>query len=81
METKHIIQAIFNLAPSAEFVFTEDDLTTLEWGTPNIAQPTNAAIMAEAKRLADLPIVEPTVADKLASVGLSIDDLKAALGL
>jgi hypothetical protein len=24
---------------------------------------------------------EPTVADKLASVGLSIDDLKAALGL
>ena len=28
-----------------------------------------------------LPEPEPTVADKLASVGLSVDDLKAALGL
>ena len=27
------------------------------------------------------PRPEPTIADKLASVGLSIDDLKAALGL
>jgi hypothetical protein len=27
------------------------------------------------------PISEPTIAEKLASVGLSIDDLKAALGL
>jgi hypothetical protein len=28
-----------------------------------------------------LPSAEPTVAEKLASVGLSVDDLKAALGL
>jgi hypothetical protein len=28
-----------------------------------------------------LPMPEPTVADKLASVGLSVADLKAALGL
>ncbi len=28
-----------------------------------------------------LPIIEPTIDDKLASVGLSVADLKAALGL
>ena len=27
------------------------------------------------------PVAEPTVAEKLASVGLNLDDLKAALGL
>jgi hypothetical protein len=47
--------------------------------------------IAEADKAKATPIVaahngttvapEPTVADKLASVGLSVDDLKAALGL
>lgn len=39
----------------------------------------------QAKTLLDnhnpIPPVEPTVAEKLASVGLSVADLKAALGL
>lgn len=81
MNTKHITQAIFNLAPTAEFAFIEDDLTTLEWHTPQIEKPSNAAIIAEAQRLASLPKVEPTVADKLAFSGLSLNELKAALGL
>ena len=81
MTTENITHAIFNLAPNAQFAFTNDDLSTLEWHTPEITQPTNAAIIAEAQRLADLPYVEPTVAEKLAMVGLSIDDLKAALGV
>jgi len=81
MKNQYLTQAIFNLAPNAEFVFNDGDLTTLQWHTPQIEQPTNAAILSEAQRLADLPPVEPTVTEKLASVGLSIDDLKAALGL
>lgn len=36
------------------------------------------ARMAEALEASK---VEPTIAEKLASVGLSVDDLKAALGL
>lgn len=81
METKYITQAIFNLAPNAEFVFTDTNLSTLEWHNAEITQPTNAAILAEAQRLSELPPVPPTLAEKLASVGLSLDDLKAALGL
>lgn len=80
METKYITQAIFNLAPNAEFVFNDADLSTLEWHNAEITQPTNAAILAEAQRVSELPPVQPTVAEKLASVGLSIEELKAALG-
>jgi hypothetical protein len=36
---------------------------------------------ADAKWVNPTPKVEPTIADKLALVGLSIDDLKAALGV
>ena len=81
METKYITQAIFNLAPNAEFVFNDSDLSSIQWHNSEITKPTNEAIIAEAERLEALPPVEPTVADKLASVGLSIEDLKAALGV
>lgn len=36
---------------------------------------------ADAKWINPTPRVEPTIADKLAGIGLSIDDLKAALGV
>lgn len=40
-----------------------------------------AEIEAGIKKALEESNTEPTVAEKLASVGLSIDDLKAALGL
>ena len=40
-----------------------------------------AEVLAAVAAHKPAPFVEPTVIDKLASVGLSIDDLKAALGL
>jgi len=48
----------------------------------NGLKETDAAKAKEilAAHIAPTPI-EPTVADKLASVGLSVDDLKAALGI
>ena len=42
--------AIMNLAPGAAWN-TEKDGTILEWLTPDIAQPTEAEIDAEVKRL------------------------------
>ena len=41
---------------------------------------TAAATVVAAHNGTTIPL-EPTIADKLASVGLSIDDLKSALGL
>ena len=38
------VRAIQKLAPSAEFVFSGEDLTTLDWLSPDIAQPSIAAI-------------------------------------
>lgn len=47
------------------------------WENPK-PQPTMEEILEAAKDYVE-PI--PTVADKLASVGLSVDDLKSSLGL
>ncbi len=83
MKPQHIFEAIENLAPGAEITFTETDLDTLVWCKPEIEQPSKEEILAEIERVIanPKPIVEPTVEQKLASVGLSVDDLKAALGL
>jgi len=42
---------------------------------------TKAEAAAGLKAHKEKPKVEPTIAEKLASVGLSIDDLKVALGI
>ena len=83
MKPQHIFEAIENLAAGAEITFTETDLDTLVWYKPEIPQPSKEEILAEIDRLIanPKPVTEPTVEEKLASVGLSIDDLKAALGL
>lgn len=83
MKPQHIFEAIENLAPGAEITFTETDLDTLVWYKQEIPQPSKEEILAEIERVIanPKPIVEPTIEQKLASVGLSIDDLKVALGL
>ena len=52
MTTQHHPKAITNLAPGAEWAMVNDDLDRLEWLDDNIARPTNAAIEAEAARIA-----------------------------
>lgn len=81
MEIKHITQAIFNLAPEAEFAFVGDDLSTLEWHKNEVKKPSNSEILLEAEKLSHLPEIEFSIEKKLSLVGLSIDDLKVALGL
>jgi len=72
-----IQQALQALKPKAEWVLRGDTYEDLEWLDENQTKPTKASVTA--KMAEELP--EPTIAAKLASVGLSIDDLKAALGV
>jgi len=46
MTSQEILDAIFYLAPNAEFSFIEADLSTLVWDSKDIEQPTDAAIIA-----------------------------------
>jgi hypothetical protein len=46
-----------------------------------VSDKTKAEIAAIVAAHIPAPFVQPTVTEKLASVGLSVDDLKTALGL
>lgn len=75
MNTKQISQGLIQLGFTSGWVVQGDEIVLWENSEP---QPTMEAILAASK---DYVEPELTVADKLASVGLSIDDLKAALGI
>ena len=79
MITTHsqMVKAIFDVLPEAQFVLTDTDYENIQW-LDERSKPTMAQINAAIAN--PLPEPEPTVADKLASVGLSIEELKAALG-
>jgi hypothetical protein len=79
MTNEQISKALTDLRPKAEFALTGDSLDGLEWLDKTQSKPTNAEI--EHAIANPLPEPELTVSEKLASVGLSIDDLKVALGL
>ena len=75
---KLIVKALKQIRPEAEWVLRGFNYEGLEWLDSNQTKPTKAEI--EAAIANPLPEPEPTVADKLASVGLSLDELRAALG-
>ena len=60
---------------NAELVYINGDLLYI---VGDLTKEQAAAGIAAHK---PIPIPEPTIADKLASVGLSVADLKTALGL
>jgi hypothetical protein len=71
-----IVKALKDLG-AKEFTLSGDEIENIVWLTDE--QFTKAQI--EAAIANPLPEQEPTVEQKLASVGLSVDDLKSALGL
>lgn len=75
---KEIVKALRDIAPNAEWTLITDNLADLEW-LDKSPKPSDQAILDAIAN--PLPEPEPTVSEKLASVGLTIDDLKAALGL
>ena len=74
-----ITQALATLRPKAEWTLIGDDYSEIEWLDTKQTKPTLAEVEAEIAN--PTPTPEPTVAQKLESVGLSLNDLKAALGL
>jgi hypothetical protein len=77
MNYSQIVKALIDLRPGAEWALTGDTLEGLDWLDKKQSKPTLAEI--EAAIANPLPVPELSVDQKLASVGLSIADLKAAL--
>ncbi len=77
MTNVEITKALQDIRPGAEWTLSGDDYANIEWLDTNQTKPTLAQIQAAIAN--PLPKPELTVAEKLASVGLSIADLKAAL--
>jgi hypothetical protein len=73
---KEIVKALDDLG-AKEWTLSGDEIADIVWLTDD--KKTKAQIEAAISN--PLPKSEPTFAEKLASVGLSIDDLKAALGV
>jgi len=74
-----IVKALRDIRPSAEWSLNGNDYEGLIWLDTKQTKPTKNEI--ETAIANPLPKTEPTIAEKLASVGLSLPDLKAALGL
>jgi len=49
MEPRIITRAIKELRPDAEFAFSDDDLSTLEWHNAKATRPTDAEILARCE--------------------------------
>jgi hypothetical protein len=81
METMNIkiSRALTVLRPNAEWSLRGDDYANLQWLDNKQTAPSWAEVEAEINNPTPQP--EPTIDDKLASVGLTLPDLKAALGL
>lgn len=74
-----IAEALQTLRPGAQWVLSGDNYADIEWRDTEQTKPEWDEVLAEINN--PTPKTEPTVSEKLASVGLSLDDLKAALGL
>ena len=72
-----ITQALSVIRPNAEWSLSGDDFANLEWLDDEQSAPSWQEVKAEIDNPTPRP--EPTIEDKLASVGLSLDELKAAL--
>ena len=73
---KEIVKALDDLG-AKEWTLSSDNIADIVWLTED--KKTEAEIKAAIAN--PLPEREPTVEDKLKSVGLSLEDLKAALGV
>ena len=73
---KDIIKALKDLG-AKEWTLAGDDIADIVW----LTDETKTKAQIEKAIANPLPDKEPTIDDKLASVGLSVNDLKAALGI
>lgn len=78
-QNQKITKALISLRPDADWTLKGDDYAQINWLDTAQTKPTLAEVEAEIANPTPRP--EPTIDQKLASVGLSLTDLKAALGL
>jgi hypothetical protein len=84
----YLTKAIKHLKPTAEFVITNDDYSTIEWhvldgDAPTQKQIDDAIKAVKAKEIADAKAqadAKAAAQAKLAALGLTVEDL-TALGL
>jgi hypothetical protein len=79
MKHEQITRALSVIVPNTEWTLSGDNFADIVWLDETQPKATLEQVQAEIANPTPKP--EPTIADKLASVGVSIDDLKAALGL
>jgi hypothetical protein len=74
-------EAIAKLKPNAEYALTNKDYSTIKWIVLDGEAPTQKEIDAAIKEIKNEKAqAKATAEDKLAALGLTIDDLRA-LGL
>jgi len=78
MTILEIGKALQQIAPNAEYTLAGENLDDLVW-LDKSPRPSKEAILAAIANPLTQP--EPTIDEKLSGVGLSVADLKAALGL
>ena len=78
MTMLEIGKALQQIAPNAEYTLAGENLDDLVW-LDKSPRPSKEAILAAIANPLTQP--EPTIDEKLSGVGLSVADLKAALGL
>ena len=76
----NIAKALQSLRPNKEFVFNDNDLSTVRWSEAGVITPTLEEIEAELARLAQEEADKKAAAEaKLAALGLTPEDFKALL--
>jgi len=83
-ETQLLVEAIRNLKPTSEFVFTNDDYSTIEWHVLDGTAPTKAevtAAIAEVKKAETAAQSQQAKAkaDLLAKLGITADEARLLL--
>ncbi len=75
-----LAKALMALRPGKEFVFDNDDLSTVRWLDPEVTTPTQEEVDAELARQAQEEVDKKATAEvKLQALGLTVEDLKALL--
>jgi hypothetical protein len=77
-QNQKIAKALIVLRPKAEFTLLGDNYSDINWLDTVQTKPTLTEVEAEIANPTPQP--EPTVGEKLASVGLSLEELRKALG-
>ena len=84
MDNQYIVKAINKIRPSAEFSFTDDDYSTIQWIVLDGEAPTQAELEKAIKEVKADEVAKAKQAEidrqaTLAKLGITADELKAIL--